>query len=123
MADIPLFTSSLENSGIPDPHHKDHDHDSFTSFDSAMERLQNSPTLDNLLRVHDLHSQRLFGRSDEHHDHPHPPPHKGHKGHHDDDEDEKKKRIFKFILGEVLKYHGLPQALGATELANNKTVA
>jgi hypothetical protein len=26
-------------------------------------------------------------------------------------------------LGEILKYHGLPQALSATELANNKTVA
>lgn len=106
----------LENSGIPDPHHKDHDHDHFASFDRAIENLQSSPTLDNLLRVHDLHSQRLFERDEDHH---HRGPHKGHEG----DDDEKKKRIFKFILGEILKYHGLPQALSATELANNKTVA
>jgi len=105
-----------ENSGIPDPHHKDHDHDHFASFDRAIENLQSSPTLDNLLRVHDLHSQRLFERDEDHH---HRGPHKGHEG----DDDEKKKRIFKFILGEILKYHGLPQALSATELANNKTVA
>jgi len=49
--------------------------------------------------------------------------HRGRHGHHDKDDEEKKKRIFKFILGEILKYHGLPQALSATELANNKTVA
>lgn len=44
----------------------------------------------------------------------------------DDDDDDKKKHrkeVFKFIVGEVLKYHGLSKIYTATELAENNTVA
>ena len=110
-------TYLLENSGIPDPHHGHHDDAHFASFDNAIETLKASPTLDNLLKVHELHSDRLFNVQEDKRD----DDHRGRHGH--DKDDERKKRIFKFILGEILKYHGLPQALSATELANNKTVA
>ena len=43
-----------------------------------------------------------------------------------DDDDERKKRrrrMFKFIAAKVLRYHGLPEALTAKEIAQNVTLA
>lgn len=95
-----------EDSGIPNPHHGHHDHDHdelLSSYDTAFEFLATNPSLDNVLRVHDLHGHRLNDGGDK--------------------DDERKKKIFKIILGEILKYHGLPEALSAGDLASNRTVA
>ena len=39
------------------------------------------------------------------------------------DDDKRKKEIFRYIAGQVLKYHGLPKAYTASELAQNSTLA
>ncbi|KAJ9119632.1 hypothetical protein QFC22_003341 [Naganishia vaughanmartiniae] len=93
-----------ENSGIPDPHHHHHHGDDDDDDDESLTKLAQNPSIESLYRHHVKISE----------------------GHHDDDDDEKKRRrkeIFKFIVGQVLKYHGLPEALTASELASNNSVA
>lgn len=60
-----------------------------------------------------------------HGDHGHHGDHGGHHGDHGGKDDDKKrrKRIFKKIAHAVLKYHILPQAHSAGELAQNSTMA
>lgn len=41
----------------------------------------------------------------------------------DDDKKKHRREVFKFIASKVLRYHGLPEALTAKEIANNVTLA
>lgn len=41
----------------------------------------------------------------------------------DDDHDKRRKEIFRFIVGKVLKYHGIAHPYTARELAQNSTFA
>jgi len=118
--DVSITFFAPENSGIPDPHRRHHDDDSsvlsdpFTTLESSFAHVLAEPSLGNILHLHERHHQSIFSYDKGGHDH-------------DDDDDDKKKKerekIFKFILGEILAYHGLPQSVAATELAGNSTVS